>query len=80
MWRELEGRRQADSLGATASVWGRNVITMVVVEEEMQKGATGKTQPTTNGRDLGMREVGVQDGTQGGPRYLSHASQGAELA
>lgn len=53
---------------------------MVVVEEEMQKGPTGKTQPTTNGRDLGMREVGVQDGTQGGPRYLSHTSQGAELA
>lgn len=48
---------------------------MVVVEEEMQKGPTGKTQPTTNGRDLGMREVGVQDGTQGGPRYHPESRQ-----
>lgn len=55
---------------------------MTVVEEEMQSGQMGRTQPTRKGRDLGMRkrwESKMAPGEVGGT-IQNHNCQRAELA
>lgn len=58
---------QGDRGRARHSVQGRDVIMLVVVEEEMQRGRMERTWPSGNGQDLRTREVGAHDGTPGGP-------------
>lgn len=80
VWREVEDRRQGDSLGATASVQGKDVIMTMVVEEEMQRGQMGRTKPTRKGRDLGIRERWESKMAPGEVRgnIQNHNSQRAE--
>lgn len=47
---------QGDRGRASDSVQGRDVIMMLVVEEEMHRGWMERTWPSGNGQDLGTRE------------------------